>query len=88
MENNKDVSLLGLRSDNDWLTAHGLMSLFYENYNYLRQNGVYEREEITWNEKDKYYFDSQYIDYMEEWITKRLQFLDGAFNLECARVGI
>jgi spore coat protein CotH len=73
---------------NDWLTVRGLMNLFHENYDYLLQNGVYEREELTWHEKDKYQFDPQYIGYMEEWITKRLQFLDDAFDAETAIQGV
>jgi spore coat protein CotH len=65
---------------NDWLTVPGLMNLFSENYDYLLRNGVYEREEITWKEKDNYRFDSQYMAYMQEWITERLKFLDNEFN--------
>ena len=60
----------------DWLTVQNLMDLFSENYDYLLQNGVYEREEITWKDSDNYHFDSQYMDYLEQWITKRLEFLD------------
>jgi hypothetical protein len=64
----------------DWLTVSGLMDMFRENYDYLVENGVYEREELIWKDKDNYHFDSQYIDYMQEWIIKRLTFLDNEFN--------
>jgi hypothetical protein len=65
---------------NDWLTVSNLMDMFTENYNYLVENGVYEREEITWKDKDNYRFNSEYIAYMQEWITERLKFLDNEFN--------
>jgi hypothetical protein len=69
---------------NDWLTVQGLVNLFSENYDYLLQNGVYEREEITWKEKDNYRFDSQYMTYMQEWIAERLKFLDKEFDYTTA----
>ncbi|GHU68371.1 hypothetical protein FACS189413_05080 [Bacteroidia bacterium] len=65
---------------NDWLTISGLMDMFYENYNFLLENGIYEREELIWSEKDNYHFDNQYIDYMENWITERLSYLDETFK--------
>jgi hypothetical protein len=64
----------------DWLTVSGLMDLFYENYDYLNLNAVYKREELVWQDKDNYYFNSQYIKYMEDWIAERLKFLDNEFN--------
>jgi spore coat protein CotH len=64
----------------DWLTAEGLMGLFRENYEYLLQNGVYEREESAWQPDDNYYFDSQYMEYMQGWITARLRFLDQEYD--------
>jgi spore coat protein CotH len=65
---------------NDWLTTLNLMDIFHGNYDYLFQNGVYEREVMIWEEKDKYHFDSQYLEYMSEWITNRLKYLDKTFN--------
>jgi hypothetical protein len=65
---------------NDWLTESGLMALFSENYDYLIRNGVYEREELIWQDKDSYHFDPQYMEYMQKWITERLKFLDNEFN--------
>jgi spore coat protein CotH len=64
----------------DWLTVDGLMNLFNENYDYLLRNGVYEREERTWKDQDKYQFDASYMDYLQDWIAKRLEFLDQSFG--------
>jgi hypothetical protein len=65
---------------NDWLTVSGLIEMFYENYDCLIRNGVYEREEMIWKDKDNYSFDPQYMEYMQEWITERLKFLDNEFD--------
>jgi hypothetical protein len=65
---------------NDWLTVSILMASFNENYDYLLQNGVYEREELIWKDKDNYHFDSQYMEYMQDWIIERLKFLDSKFD--------
>ncbi|MDR0427082.1 MAG: CotH kinase family protein [Dysgonamonadaceae bacterium] len=64
----------------DCLTASNLTDMFRENYHYLKENGVYEREESVWKTKDGYRFDSQYAEYMQDWITERLLFLDNEFN--------
>jgi hypothetical protein len=66
----------------DWLTVNGLMNLFNENYDYLLRNGVYEREERTWKDAElsPYQFDDGYMDYLQGWIAKRLEFLDQSFG--------
>ncbi|MDR0798211.1 MAG: CotH kinase family protein [Dysgonamonadaceae bacterium] len=62
---------------NDWLTPSNLIDLFYENYNYLLQNGVYAREQMAWT---SYSYNVQDLSYMSDWITKRINYLDRKFN--------
>lgn len=57
-----------------------LMDMFEENYNYLLNNGVYQREEMAW---EGYVTEFDHLDYMSDWITSRLVYLDGKFNEEC-----
>ncbi|MDR1372201.1 MAG: CotH kinase family protein [Dysgonamonadaceae bacterium] len=72
---------------NTWMTVEGIMEMFHYNYDYLLENGVYEREEQRWvnienprSEYDRWHFDNQYIDYMADWLAKRIDFLDNEFN--------
>lgn len=60
----------------DWLTPDSMMQMFYENYYLLQKNGIYERESFACPD---YNFDIQYTDYMHEWITNRIQYLDTVF---------
>jgi hypothetical protein len=64
---------------NTWLTTSNLMAMFYENYDYLLQNGVYAREETAWED---YHFDSEHPQYMENWMIRRLEYLDEIFFYE------
>lgn len=72
-----------LRSD--LITHDSLMSLFESSYNFLLENGIYEREPIAWND---YSFDNQGIDYMSSWITNRINYLDVKFNETCTPLSI
>ncbi len=58
-----------------------LMDMFEENYDYLLNNGVYQREEIAW---EGYLTEFDHLDYMSSWITNRLDYLDTQFNEICA----
>ena len=62
---------------NDWLNVFNLMDMYRENYDYLLQNGVYDRECLAWND---YIFDPSHLDFMTEWVANRLIFLDETFN--------
>ena len=68
----------GLRKET--LTYDNLMEMFLDNYNYLLDNGVYERESIVWTE---YKLDYDDIIYMSDWLSNRLKFLDRIFNAAC-----
>ena len=57
-----------------------LMNMFEENYDYLLNNGVYQREEIAWT---GYLTELYHLDYMSDWITNRLDYLDTKFNELC-----
>jgi len=62
------------------ITHQNIMNLFRENFNYLSENGVYERENTAWGE---YTMDETDLEYISEWLTARLSFLDGEFNKPC-----
>lgn len=80
------VKWLLLRSSS--ITKDSLMSMFNENYNYLKVNGVYGREKLLWNgiknpknnEWVEYTFDKNELDYMSNWISRRLSYLDITFT--------
>ncbi len=54
-----------------------LMSLFTSNHDYLKNNGVYERENLAWT---NYTYNNTNLDYMSDWITNRLAYLDKIFT--------
>ncbi len=66
---------------NSWLTASHISGLFYSNFNLLYQNGVYMREEIALGQYYNYNEDA--YDYLDGWISQRLDVLDTKFNLPC-----
>lgn len=57
-----------------------LMNMFESGYSYLLENGVYPREEIAWQGYETEY---THLDYMSDWITNRLAYLDMKFNETC-----
>ncbi|MBK9256515.1 MAG: CotH kinase family protein [Saprospiraceae bacterium] len=72
-----------LRSD---LISHDfLLNMFVANQELLIKNGIYERESLTWPD---YAVDSEGIDYISDWIKKRLDFLDVKFNETCTPVSV
>ncbi|MEZ5059202.1 MAG: CotH kinase family protein [Saprospiraceae bacterium] len=75
------------RLKNKWLdlrskvvTHDSLISLFTINHDYLKTNGVYDREHSAWSE---YVYQNTDLDYMSSWITNRLSYLDVKFTEEC-----
>ena len=60
------------------LTEDSLLNLLNENYNYLLENGVYERELIAWPENNFIDFDN--LAYTKIWLNERLAYLDKVFN--------
>ncbi len=55
-----------------------LQNLFQSSYTYLKENGVYEREELD-SELPQNYSDQE-IDFIKDWIDRRHAFLDTYFN--------
>ena len=62
------------------ITHDDLMQMFQKNFEYLFINGVYERESITWPD---YKLNMGDLDYISDWITRRLNYLDEKFNSVC-----
>lgn len=58
------------------ITHSGIMKLFNDNLDYLKNNGVYEREAMAW---DTFSCDYDNLTYISDWVEKRLSFLDSAF---------
>lgn len=55
-----------------------IMELLSSNYNFLLENGVYDREELSW--PDSHRVDRQNLEYSSDWLSRRLLFLDHVFN--------
>lgn len=62
------------------ISHQNIMDMFLKNFNFLYENGVYERETKAWGE---YYMDENQLVYISEWLTARLTFLDEEFNKPC-----
>lgn len=62
---------------NDIITTQSIAAPYYVQFNYLDSNGVYERESLTWSDFE---FDGENsIDYLEQWLTRRIEYLDEFF---------
>ncbi len=55
------------------LSKSNIMSLIQSNFNYLKDNGIYDRESIAWSDYDKNFTD---IEYISNWLDRRLEYLD------------
>jgi hypothetical protein len=55
------------------LSDTSLKGMLQLEFDYLSQNGVYEREELAW---DEYQFSDTNCTYMADWLQRRLQYLD------------
>lgn len=62
------------------LQHSNLMNMLVGNYNTLNRNGVYERESIAWPDFSP---DAGEIDYISDWLTNRLSYLDSEFSKDC-----
>lgn len=61
----------------DLITTDSILTSFNVQFNYLKNNGVYERESIAWGSQT---VDYSNIYYTKKWLEKRIIFLDSAFN--------
>ncbi len=86
---NKDHSENGFvcQSERRWqelrknvITHPNIINMFQENYKYLENNGIYEREKMAWSEFDKNTED--HFTYLSAWLQNRLKYLDGIFNYD------
>ena len=59
------------------VTYEHIISLFEPNYNCLKRNGVYERENIAWK---WYQYDESDWDFIKQWTASRLVYLDDYFD--------
>ena len=71
---------------NQIIDTDNLMDEFKGNFNYLNNNAVYEREMIAW--QNYYTLDQTQLEYMENWISARIAYLDKTFNLKQIPVSI
>jgi hypothetical protein len=60
------------------LSADSIIGAFNKYFKYLKVNGVYDRELKAWENCE--YFDYNNIAYTQEWLEKRLSYLDKVFN--------
>ena len=65
---------------NTLITHEKLMTMLTGNYNVLKENGIYEREHLAWPD---YNADESEIDYIANWLTDRLSYLDTKFSENC-----
>jgi len=64
----------------DILSHKNIMGLLQTNYDLLKSNGAYQREELAWKEFSLY---EPHLDYISGWLKKRLVFVDNEFNKSC-----
>ncbi len=62
------------------LSKDNIMSIIKENFNYLKENGIYDREAIAWSDYDK---SSTNIEYISNWLNQRLEYLDEKILESC-----
>lgn len=67
------------------ITHSNLMNMLTNNYNLLKQNGVYERESMAWPD---YNADETELNYISTWLTNRLAFLDSKFSESCNTLNV
>ncbi|PAM96414.1 hypothetical protein B4N84_03055 [Flavobacterium sp. IR1] len=63
------------------ITHPNIMGMLVENYNMLNQNGIYARESMAWPDFNA---NEGEIDYISEWLTNRLSYLDMKFSQDCS----
>lgn len=62
-----------------------IMALFLNHVNYLKNNGVYEREREAWPD---FTFDTTQITYLSDWLSNRLPWLDNQIRTLTQGVGM
>lgn len=62
------------------VTIEKLTGTFQNNYDYLNESGVYQREVLVWDSCSP---GPQDLQYMFQWIEKRLEYLDSRFSEKC-----
>lgn len=62
------------------ITHDKLMDMLTSNYKILKENGIYEREHLAWPD---YNANENEIDYISNWLTNRLSYLDIKFSETC-----
>lgn len=67
------------------ITHSNLMSMLTDNYNLLKENGVYERENIAWPD---YNANENELEYISTWLMDRLAFLDLKFSENCSTLDV
>ena len=62
-----------------------LLAMMEENIEFLRRNGVYEREAMVW---PWYQHSNNDFSYVQSWLAERLGVLDGYFSEDCGAVDV
>ena len=60
------------------ITHNNIMGIFNTQFEYLKSNGVYERELIAWQSCD--FLDLDNLNYTSNWLNNRLDYLDHVFT--------
>lgn len=68
-----------------WFTVPALMQRLTAHHDRLQASGVYEREELAW---DDYAYDAGNLGQMENWLTERLDYLDTEIGAACLSLGM
>ncbi|UQB67396.1 CotH kinase family protein [Epilithonimonas zeae] len=66
---------------NNSVTVDKIMQILIDNFNYLKDNGALERDQIA-NSGSTISSEYEEFAYIREWLTKRIEYLDKAFNFE------
>lgn len=59
------------------LSHQHIMELYQSHVNFMKDNGLYEKEHLAWPE---FSYDSTQIDYVSEWLEKRLSWLGNCID--------
>ena len=62
------------------ITHTSLMNMFNINHNLLNSNGIYQRESLVWSD---FVYNNSALNYMSNWISNRLTYLDDQFLQNC-----
>jgi spore coat protein H len=65
------------------LSFSTIYNRFIQHHDYLLDNGVYNRESITWED---YTYDPSHLNYISQWLDNRITYLDNYFNEACSPI--